>query len=274
MSFICPICKSTLLDDKDALYCEQKHRFDKSKEGYVNLLLSQKSRKKRHGDDKIMIRARSEFLLAGYYGFLLQKLTELSRKYISRDNVTILDAGCGECYYSASLKKALQYKNCRVYAIDISKNAAAISAKNNPDISVAVAGVNKLPIESGSVDIVLNVFAPFCAEEFTRVLSPGGIILQVQPMEMHLWELKAAIYDEPYLNRPKAPQAPELVCAENIHLQKTLHIPCAEDIGNLFKMTPYYYKTSVQDQQKLASLGELTVQADFGITVLKKDFSN
>ena len=69
ISFICPVCKNELSEEEKLYRCENGHCFDKSKFGYVNLLQSQKSSAKRHGDDRLMVRARRDFLDSGYYGF-------------------------------------------------------------------------------------------------------------------------------------------------------------------------------------------------------------
>jgi 23S rRNA (guanine745-N1)-methyltransferase len=43
-----------------------------------------------------------------------------------------------------------------------------------------------------------------------------------------------------------------------------------EDIENLFKMTPYYYKTSREDAEKLLSLEKLETTVHFGIEIYEK----
>ena len=42
------------------------------------------------------------------------------------------------------------------------------------------------------------------------------------------------------------------------------------EIESLFKMTPYYYKTSRTDQQKLEKLNSLTTEIEFCVLVYKK----
>ena len=44
-----------------------------------------------------------------------------------------------------------------------------------------------------------------------------------------------------------------------------------EDIESLFKMTPYYYKTSAADQEKLKSLSSLEVTLEFAVTEYIKE---
>ena len=49
----------------------------------------------------------------------------------------------------------------------------------------------------------MPVFSPEADNEYLRVLKKGGIMLRVIPLEKHLFELKAAIYDTPYKNEPQ-----------------------------------------------------------------------
>ena len=54
---------------------------------------------------------------------------------------------------------------------------------------------------------------------------------------------------------------------ETVKTEKIIHINGEKDIKNLFCMTPYYYKTSKSDQQKLNGLNEFdtTLQVMTGI---------
>jgi len=110
--FICPVCKSRLFKLQNQFKCLKGHSFDISKEGYVNLLMSN-AQGKRHGDDKLMVKARKSFLDKGYYSFLRDKINEI----IGSGN-TVLDSGCGEGYYTE-----LFSENNDVLGIDISKEA-------------------------------------------------------------------------------------------------------------------------------------------------------
>ena len=47
-------------------------------------------------------------------------------------------------------------------------------------------------------------------------------------------------------------------------------LPCREDIQNLFRMTPYCWKTPKSGVERLAQLTELTVRTAFRIHVFRK----
>ena len=88
-------------------------------------------------------------------------------------------------------------------------------------------------------------------------------------MTLILFELKEKIYDEPYKNPPPILEKEgfELISAEKIEYEIT--IDNNEDIVSLFKMTPYYYKTSAVDQQKLQNLNILTTTIEFFVAVYR-----
>jgi len=103
---ICPVCRKPLKKEEKRYICESGHSFDCAKQGYVNLLQSQKSSQKRHGDDKLMIKARTDFLEKGYYDTMLNAVVDFCMKY-APDDVKIVDVGCGECYYTKSVYESL-----------------------------------------------------------------------------------------------------------------------------------------------------------------------
>lgn len=117
----------------------------------------------------------------------------------------MLDAGCGDCYYTGKIEKALADKNASIAGIDISKFALIAAAKRSKNIRLAVASVFALPTADFSCDAVLNVFSPFAPEEYNRVLKRDGVLLRVIPLENHLFSLKKAVYDNPLKIRKKTP---------------------------------------------------------------------
>ena len=272
INFICPVCGKSLSDEEKLYRCENGHCFDKSKFGYVNLLQSQKSSAKRHGDDRLMVRARRDFLDAGYYGFLRDSLCGICEEYLP-DGGDFLDAGCGECYYSSGLKDFYfsNGKEIFVSGVDISKDALEYASKRKSGIPLAVASLFDLPFEDGSFDAVLNIFSPDADDEFCRVLKNGGYLMKIIPLENHLLGLKSAIYDKPYLNDVPDVGIDNFSCVKTTQVKKNLILDSNEAIQSLFRMTPYYYKTGIDDQQKINNLDYLETQAEFEIRVYRKE---
>ena len=106
---ICPVCSLPLHVDEKEAFCEKGHRFDRAKEGYFNLLLS--SSAKGHGDDKKMLLSRRSFLEKGYYSHLLEALEE-GCLHLTPENGVLVDAGCGEGYYTASVAERFERASC------------------------------------------------------------------------------------------------------------------------------------------------------------------
>lgn len=267
--FTCPVCKKQFAQKERSLVCENGHCFDLSKKGYVNLLRPAKSGSVRHGDDKLMVAARTAFLGAGFYDKLRDAVTETVVSY-AQESPVILDAGCGEGFYTSHIRGALAEKNPSVYGIDVSKDAIHAAAVRDKNLRLAVASIFDLPVENKSINILINLFAPYDAAEFSRVLKNGGMLLRVFPREKHLWELKTAVYDVPYENEidTLALEGFELLEKREITFPLALH--AQEYIDTLFKMTPYYYKTSREGQARLRALDSLETHAEFFLGVYRK----
>lgn len=269
-SLLCPVCKNTLLKNEKSLSCAAGHNFDLARQGYVNLMRGGGT-KKGHGDDRLMVRARTAFLEGGHYDCLADRVAKLASEHV-QDGDCVLDVGCGEGYYSCRVKQELERAGKRIdlCGVDISREALIAFSHRTKDATLAVASVSSLPFGDASVHLLLNLFAPQSNEEFLRVLAPGGTLLCVFPLEEHLFGLKRAVYDRPYENPPPdyAPEGFSLLHREDV--RKTLALNSEEDIRNLFFMTPYYYKTSREDQEKLLSLSQLETPIAFGIFLYEK----
>ncbi len=268
--FICPVCGEKLEISGKSYSCSNRHSFDMAKSGYVNLLLS-KHGSTVHGDNKFMLRARQEFLEKGYYKPLCGEVCETAKKYANK-NCVLLDAGCGEGYYTTNVKEIFDRSeiDVDVYGLDISKDAVDMAAKRKFAIGFAAASVFRMPIMTESCDILLTMFAPYCGEEYHRVLKNDGIMIMAIPSENHLWELKSKIYDTPYKNEVKDYELDGFEFLGSQRVSFDMKITEKSDILSLFSMTPYYYKTGKNEQNRLNELNFLETQADFEILTYKK----
>lgn len=254
-NLICPVCGAKTFDLGSSIRCFSGHSFDKAKEGYVNLLLKNASGK-RHGDDRLMVEARKRFLDKGYYLPLCEKISDI----LGSGNI-VLDSGCGEGYYTSYFAQ-----NNTLLGIDISKDAVKSAAKRCKNATFAVASTAQLPVADNSLDAVVNIFAPDSPTEFLRVLKSGGRLITAGPLENHLFELKQAVYDKPYKNPPLETEKSGFEIKSTNEVKYKIMLETNEDIEALFKMTPYYYKTSATDQEKLKALTKLTVSLEFVVT--------
>lgn len=267
---ICPICGEKLnLIDKSYV-CPNRHCFDRAKSGYVNLLPPAPGGK-RHGDDKLMVKARSRFLDKGFYNPLSDAIASCVDSFTG-STVNVVDAGCGEGKYTADLLHKLESssKQADIVGIDISKEALICAAKRSKALTLCTASTAHMPLPDAWADVVLNIFSPFMPEEFLRVLKTGGRLVRIVPLEGHLWELKELIYDVPYPNPPMDMEAEGFKIADVQKLCYEIELNSSEEIMDLFMMTPYYYKTGAADQQKAEKAEHLRTRLEFGIYAYEK----
>lgn len=262
----CPICGSPLRREGNSLYCgrERPHCFDIAKSGYVTLTRASGSA----GDDRDMVRARTAFLASRAYEPLAKAITDALEAISPR---VIIDAGCGEGYYTNHIASALP--DAEVYGFDLSKYACDRAAKSaraaDNGAFFGVSSLFELPIRDSSADAVINLFAPVAENEFARVLRGGGLLIIAAAGRRHLYELKHALYSEAYENegRHDLPAGFEPIRHERL----TYRFLCrGENIRDLFLMTPYAFRTSRSDAAKLDALTELDITADFDLFIYQK----
>ena len=224
------------------------------------------------GDDKAMVAARRAFLDGGWYAPLRQALEALAVE-VTGPAPAVLDAGCGEGYYTVGVRDALLAagREPRVAGVDISKFSVQKAARRYPGIDFAVASVYHLPAADRSVDLLLNVFSPLAIDEFRRVLRHGGCYLYVVPAARHLWELKEVLYDQPYPNEERETPYQGFAYERIVPVDYTVHLPSQEDIQALFGMTPYAWKTPRAGKERLAALEALDCRVSFHIHVFRRE---
>ena len=248
------------------------HSFDLAREGYVHLLPANRKHAKNPGDDRDMAAARNRFLSGGYYAPLREKLEALALARFPAGGA-VLDAGCGEGYYTAGLYQALSGAGLdpRLAGVDLSKPSVRLAARRVPAGELAVASVYHLPLGDGSVDLLLDCFSPLALEEFRRVLMPGGYFLYVVPAADHLWQLKEVLYDHPYPNEEKETPYEGFTYHSIVPVEGTIHLPCQGDIHALYHMTPYCWKTPREGAARLAQLETLDCRIAFRIHIFRKN---
>ena len=262
---ICPKCKESLNKINNSYKCINNHTYDISKYGYVNLLLS----KTNCGDPLESIKARNSFLNKDFYKNLAIKIQEIINEYNNDNNIkTILDCGCGTGYYSSSLEKAFPDK-FKITGIDISKDGIMYASKKDKKSTYIVASSSSLPLESNFFECAYIVFAPLFEDELSRVLKDNGLFILVSPNVKHLYELKEKIYDKPYLNKPEELNLTHFTKINTTSLTYTITLNNT-DIKELVGMTPYFYKTSKSNLDRLKDIDSLDLTIDFLIETYKK----
>ena len=254
--YICPVCGKPLVKTDKTMRCENKHSYDISAKGYVNLLGPGKSVR---GDDADMVAARRRFLNSGSYDALRDGICEVLNGI---EFETLLDAGCGEGYYTKKLCDS--FEKAEIYGLDISKKAAEKASALCRNANICVASAYRMPYADHIFDCIVNIFSPLAADEYKRVLKKGGRLVMAVPLPEHLSELKHAVYDTVNIKEMNETDIEgfSLVSEKRIVYPMQLETSLLKD---LFTMTPYYHKTSFEDKQKLDNIPSLTVTAAFMI---------
>ncbi len=286
-SLLCPVCGARLQisDGGGSLVCEgavsprnpqgRIHCFDGASSGYVPLA----PRHAGGGDAKDAVRARTAFLRHGYYAPAAEAIAKTVTDYTPASG-RVLDAGCGEGYYSDRIAT----EGFSVMGFDLSKFAVETAARTArarrladgqsvPDTLYAVGSVFELPVQEGSMDTVVNIFAPCAPAEYARVLKTGGSLIVVGAGEDHLLGLKKILYDDPYLNAPRRDLPKEedgFWLADTRHVAYTTVVEGAEHIAALFSMTPYYWRTPRDSAERLSHMDRLCTEVAFDILVYRK----
>ena len=82
--------------------------------------------------------------------------------------------------------------------------------------------------------------------------------------------LKRALYDVTKENDGRADLPTALSLIEERQVRYDITVSGAASLQNLFAMTPYYWRTSPADSEKLARLDELSTPVDMTVAVYRK----
>lgn len=270
MSYQCPLCHQPLRFDTAAWRCENRHQFDCAKEGYVNLLPVQHKRSRQPGDSTDMLLARREFLDAGHYQPLQQKVCELFERVLSNPGLSLLDIGCGEGYYTHEVAKRLQARGeAKIYGLDVSKVAVRFGAKRYHNVEFCVASSHRLPFAAAQFDAVLRIYAPCKAEELARVVKDNGYVLTVTPGPRHLIQFKALIYQDVKLHD----ETPERMDGFELVEQHSLNYPLllnSEESAALLQMTPLAWRARPEVWGVLVTASEFVCETDFTLRLWRR----
>ena len=268
---ICPVCKTRLKRNSFGYSCKKGHRFDRAAQGYVNLLTARHSGS---GDDKGMVRARTDFLSKGYYRPLAERVAETAVKLTEgAETPVIIDCGCGEGYYTNILAEKLpraEVCGCDLSVSAVRHGASEAAARKLTNVTFFAASSFELPFADRSADLIVSIFSPVAAEEFGRVLKKGGRLVIVSPSPIHLYGLKSVLYDEPYLNKPNEYGLKSFAPAGEERLEYKITLGSRKEIADLYAMTPYYYKTPPEGRERLSQLETLETDCGFDISVFRK----
>lgn len=271
--FMCPVCKSELFEKENSYVCANGHTYDKAKQGYVNLLLANKRHSASPGDSKEMVMSRRSFLESHKYDVFSDELQKIVGEIFGdSQNLTILDCGCGEGYYDGRLTDYLDKLkiNYELFGFDISKEAVRLGAGKYKNLKLCVASSFEIPVTSNSVDLIINIFSPMVESEFSRILKNNGYLIYAVPGKRHLMGLKEVVYSEPYENEEKDIQYKGFEFVKRFSVTDKITISGKESV-DLFKMTPYYYKTDVNACERIEKACQIETEIHFDFLLFRKN---
>ncbi|HQE05776.1 MAG: methyltransferase domain-containing protein [Tepidanaerobacteraceae bacterium] len=270
--FKCPVCGNEMnIADSQSLVCINRHSFDLSRQGYVNLLL--KANKSKY--DKDMLESRNIISKSGFFDPMLEQISSLVLRQISPNpssSAFVLDAGCGEGSHLSRILSMTRNKSrakLQAVGIDISKEGIRIAARDNIEIIWCVADLAKLPFKDKQFDVILNVLSPASYTEFDRVLKDTGILIKVVPESGYLIQLRNIFFDrtdkEAYSNEKVIK-----LFTENFHLIENQRLSYEVELDetslyHLLNMTPLTWNVDKEKMQKVNNMRISRITADFRI---------
>ena len=184
----CPLCGGAFSRKENSFVCDKRHTYDIARQGYVNFVPGQKEMFYK----KELFESRAKVFEAGVYAPVVERLSEAIRRYVQTENAVLLDAGCGEGYYT---KAVCPERELTRIGFDLSKDAVKLAAKGPKTASFFAADLKHIPLRDHSVDVLLDIFTPANYSEFARVLAPGGFVMKLAPRSGYLRELRALAGD-------------------------------------------------------------------------------
>jgi 23S rRNA (guanine745-N1)-methyltransferase len=177
----CPLCKKPVsLVRPGSLVCGSRHCFDLSSRGYVSFLAGKGVSGGLY--DRELFVNRALVMRAGYYDLAVSELCALLG-----GGGRILDAGCGEGFFTAAISSAA---GAATVGLDNCAQAIRLAAAQYGAAWWLAADLANIPLQSESMDAVVNILAPANYAEFSRVLVPGGKIIKVIPGDDYLCQLR------------------------------------------------------------------------------------
>ena len=269
----CPLDGTRLSVAAGSLTCANGHSFDIAKHGYANLLPVQFKPSRDPGDSKTMVDARRSVFEAGLFDVVANALVAvvapLLQEHASRPNHTpfLVDAGCGEGFYTQSLCAQL---STITLGVDISKPAVQLAARQHRAPCFVIANNKTLPVTHGSASVITSLFGFETWEPWSALQTPGQQVVCVDAGADHLRQMRQVVYPTVVTHEP--PQ-PSLAAQQGYQLIQTVPInkthrsvpPALTD--RLLTMTPHGVKTGEAGRQALHAAGAIDITIDALIRV-------
>ena len=273
--FACPLDGLPLEAGARVLTCANGHGFDVSAQGYVNLLPVQFKASRDPGDSKPMVSARRRVLDEGLFEPLADAVAKVVVDHVARagSEALLVDAGCGEGFYTARLARALPWASPAVLGIDISKWAVAAAAKRHRHVAWAVASNKRVPVRPGSAAMITSLFGFETWGAWAELQSPGQLVTVVDAGPLHLIELRELIYASVRTHAAPSNDAAlsagySLVAESEVRFGAVAR--SAAILSDILEMTPHGHRTTASARAGVGALDRLDLTIDAVIRVYSR----
>ncbi len=260
-AFACPICKKSLQLSNNSLKCEQKHTFNLSKKGTINLINTSHLKESLIYNKELFINRRN-FIKHNYYNGVYEYIAETINKAELKE-ISILDLGCGEAMHSINILNRLDKKYV-YYGFDYSKDAISMASDYNSESKIFFnADVNNIPIVDKSINVIIDFLSPFNESEIKRVLCNNGLYIKISPGKEYLKELRKALNINEYEKEEEVLN----------NLEEKFNIVDRKEIKNTFSVNDDEVKeligmTPMKIENKNITFNAITI--DLNIYIIKR----
>ncbi|AVD54635.1 SAM-dependent methyltransferase (plasmid) [Priestia filamentosa] len=275
-------CKSSMkVVDFKSLICSQKHTFDFTKQGYVNLMPHPSN----SNYNKELFEARHNIIMArNLYDPIHETVTNVIQEYTTTfpHPLMVVDLGCGEGSHLQKIMNRFISTKMVGVGLDISKEGIIMASKRYEKPIWLVGNLAKAPLDDNSFHVILNILSPSNYKEFKRILVQDGLLIKVVPRPNYLKEMRKDLFDHHRKKDYKNDETALLLNAIfiyqsvsmtpldifNLHYTKTLN---KAELKYLVQMTPLAWTA---DQARIDAYinrdsAEITVDLDILVGVNK-----
>ncbi len=260
----CPLCATSFTIKNASFICREQHTFDFAKQGYVNVL----THLVQSNYDKTLFSSRHHIIAKEKLYQPMHKAIAniINERYKQQASITIADLGCGEGSHLKGITNEITMDLTQV-GIDIAKEGILKAAKTYPDTIWLVGDLANMPLRTGSIDVLLNIFSPANYMEFKRIAAKGALCIKVVPGPHYLRELRE------FLGKKQTNgDAPATLFAQRLSIEQILPVHYTrtmdgDSLSQLVQMTPLTWKADPNKMKQFTEKENQDITIDVNLLI-------
>lgn len=244
--FKCTVCSSSMqVVNQKSLICANRHTFDFTKSGYLNLL--NHSVKSQY--NKPLFEARHKMIAESeLYAPMHEIIVNLMKEHIAAPTTPMVaDLGCGEGSHLHSIMSRFKKTSLTGFGLDISKEAISMASRRYDHPIWLVSDLANMPFKDQSFHAIINILSPSNYKEFMRILVQDGLVIKVVPRSNYLMELREVLFKSKDKKMYKNDETVKLF-KQHFHLRDVIPLNYSRllnkaELVNLVQMTPLAWKS-------------------------------